>query len=258
MTVKAISPKQSDTISLDDLKPLLAPRRGPCATLCLPTMRQGREQVQNSIRFKNLLRQLEDELGSGNSQARQTLEEMLGPARERLDDQDFWQHQSEGLAVYLAPGFSAWLRLPVETPELMTIGERFDLWPLLPALSHGERFFVLTLAQGGAKLWRCGRRTASALGRWNALRPMIEPKPPPSAMPRISSSTPRCPSLAAREDDDAAAAERACTTWRCARPACDRDLLALVDLLGGACSRCAVGGFTLMMCAPSWAAICAA
>jgi hypothetical protein len=41
----------------------------------------------------------------------------------------------------------------------------------------------------GVRPWR-----DSARGRWKALRPMIEPKPPPAAISFTSASTPGCPS----------------------------------------------------------------
>ena len=90
---------------------------------------------------------------------------------------------------------------------------------------------------------------------------MIEPKPPPSRS---------CATLLedgfvvllggpAREDHDASAVERrlddvahALGERAMGTPAFSYAFLA------SACSMCAVGGFTLMTCAPSWAAICAA
>ena len=64
---------------------------------------------------------------------------------------------------------------------------------------------------------------------------MIEPKPPPSAMPRISPSTPsRVLGLAAREDDDAPAVEGALhDVAHALGQRGDRDALLLVDLLRG-------------------------
>ena len=64
---------------------------------------------------------------------------------------------------------------------------------------------------------------------------MIEPKPPPSRMPRISSSTRVVPlRLAAREDHDAAAVEGALHDVADALgERRDRDALPLVDLLRG-------------------------
>src|SRR5271157_5373695 len=67
---------------------------------------------------------------------------------------------------------------------------------------------------------------ASSFLRWNELRPMIEPKPPPSRMARASSKT--CSSLVAAPPEK--------ITIRCPLNALckrgNRDLLLLIHLLG--------------------------
>ena len=61
----------------------------------------------------------------------------------------------------------------------------------------------------------CRSEIASVLGRWNELRPMIEPNAPPSARPRISSSISAFPYAAPPEKITMRRPLNAlCTTWR--------------------------------------------
>ena len=75
---------------------------------------------------------------------------------------------------------------------------------------------------------------ASVLGRWKLFRPTIEPKPPPSAMPRISSMSVSTLSGPSREDHDAAPVERRLHhVPDPIRQRCDRNAFGLVDLARG-------------------------
>ena len=90
---------------------------------------------------------------------------------------------------------------------------------------------------------------------------MIEPNPPPSRSWRYSSNRRLSSSLVAPPEkmtmrlpskDD-------WTTWRTRSASVLIGTPALsYAFFASACSMCAVGGFTLMTCAPSWAAIWAA
>jgi hypothetical protein len=91
---------------------------------------------------------------------------------------------------------------------------------------------------------------------------MIEPKPPPAAMPFTSASTSSVPLASPPEKMTMRRPLNAdCTQWRTrSAQGADGDvaLLARRTFFASACSMCAFGGLTLMMCAPSCAAICAA
>ena len=89
-----------------ELKGLVENPKGPCVSIFIPTHFKGPETQQDPIRLKNLLREAEQrlvELEIRPVEAR----ELLAPAAALLDDADFWQHQSNGLALFMAEGFSA-------------------------------------------------------------------------------------------------------------------------------------------------------
>jgi hypothetical protein len=89
---------------------------------------------------------------------------LLAPARELLDDQDFWRHQSDGVAIYLAPGFMRTFRLPVSLEDLVVTGSRFYIKPVLQAMTGEDRFHVLALSQKQVRLLWCSRFTQHEIG----------------------------------------------------------------------------------------------
>jgi hypothetical protein len=149
-------------LSRDDLRPLLQTSGGPCVSIYLPTFRSGSETQQNPIRYKNLLRAAQERLEGWGLRPPEA-EELLEPARRLVDDYPFWQHQSEGLAVYRSPDLFEAFRLPVSFHELAVVENRFHLKPLFPLLSGNGRFYVLALSQNRIRLISASRYEAEEL-----------------------------------------------------------------------------------------------
>ena len=125
-------------------------------SILMPTHRAGAEVRQDPIRLKNLLNEAENRL-TARGLRRDDADAMLAPAVEILDSADFWQHRSEGLALYLARDFMRAIDLPYQPEERLTVGARFRLRPLLPLLDRGERFTVVTVSLSGARVFRGDR-----------------------------------------------------------------------------------------------------
>ncbi len=146
-----------DLISKQELNSLLEGRGDtPHVSIFLPTVRAGAETQQNPIRYKNLLREAHKRLvdkGVDDDAAAA----MLRPARALVDDYDFWQHQEDGLAVFLADGFFRTYRLPIALKELAAVEDRFHVKSLFPLFNLEGEFFVLALSQNDVRLLRGDR-----------------------------------------------------------------------------------------------------
>lgn len=139
-------------ITHETLASLLDEREGPCVSIFMPTHRMGPETEADTVHLKNLLGDVADRLearGLRRPEAQSLLEE---PAA-LLGDGRFWQHQLDGLALYIAPGFFETFRLPLRLDEQVVVGDSFHVKPLLPAMSEGH-FFVLAISKGGVRLLR--------------------------------------------------------------------------------------------------------
>lgn len=142
-----------DEVGQESLRDLVN-ASGPCVSIFLPTHRGGAETTQDPVRLKNLLRQAEEQLERGSLRPVEA-RELLEPARRLLDDYGFWQHQSDGLALYVAPGRFQSYRVPIPLEERVVVGEHFSLKPLLPLLTESVRFYILALSQNRVRLLSC-------------------------------------------------------------------------------------------------------
>ncbi len=120
-------------------------------SIYMPTYRAGDEIRQNAIRFKNLLNQAEEQLVEGGMR-RPEAQELLSPGRALAEDEIFWQRRSDGLAVFLAEDMTRKYRLPLDFEDLLVVGGRFHVKPLLSVLSNNGRFYVLALSQHETRL----------------------------------------------------------------------------------------------------------
>jgi hypothetical protein len=151
-----------DRFTHQDLQLLMEERDGPCVSIFMPTLRAGKETQQNGIRFKNLLRQAEERLGD-HGLHQQEARTLLKPAQELMDNSEFWEHQLDGLAVFVAKGFCEQFRLPLDLEEMVITGGQFHLKPVLPLLTGDGRFYLLALSQNKVRLFRGSRQSIREL-----------------------------------------------------------------------------------------------
>ena len=149
-----------DIITRTDLKSLVADHPSPCVSLFLPTHRGGAEE--DPIRWRKHLHEAEQRLIADGWHAPE-FREVLAPGRALQEDVSFWRNQGDGLACFLAPKFFRLYRLPLTLPDLVVVGDRFHIAPLLPLLSGDGRFFVLALSQNAVRLLQGTRHGISEI-----------------------------------------------------------------------------------------------
>jgi hypothetical protein len=90
---------------------------------------------EDCLRWKELLQKADGLLREwGESGARAKV--LLGPARDLLDDSQFWMEVSAGLAVFLAPDVFRTFRVALILEDCVVVGEGFHTRPLAPLLGH--------------------------------------------------------------------------------------------------------------------------
>jgi hypothetical protein len=142
-------------LSLEELREIVEQPQSICVSLFMPTVKRGSEMQQNPIRFKNLIKQAEAKLAEHDLRSPE-IASLLQPAMD-LDSEDFWQHQDEGLAVFVTGGFCRYYRLPLPFEELVVVNDRFHLKPLLPLLTRDSTFYILALSQKQVRFFEASR-----------------------------------------------------------------------------------------------------
>jgi hypothetical protein len=88
---------------------------------------------------------------------------MLKEPRSLLEDNTFWQHQSDGLAVFFAEDVFHLFRLPIQFTEKVVVTDRFHVKPLLPILTSDGIFHILAISQNQLRLLEGTRHTVDEI-----------------------------------------------------------------------------------------------
>src|SRR5690554_3687160 len=127
-----------DLLNQADLLQLsLADNPGSHVSMFMPTHRFGSGVEADQIRWKNALTALESMLAA-RGMRKPDIEELLAPAWMLHRDTLAWQHMSDGLAMFLRPGWHEVFRVPISLPELTTVGDRFIVGPFVPLLTEDQ------------------------------------------------------------------------------------------------------------------------
>ena len=141
-----------DLVTSSDLD-LLAQRAQPQThvSLFIPTHAFGAGVQTDPIRWKNLVTKTESVL-TGRGLRAPDIADLLGPAWALYKNDRAWQYMSDGLAMFLRPGWHRMFRVPTNVPQVATIGDRFVIGPLLRIVTSDSHFLVLTLSQRRVRL----------------------------------------------------------------------------------------------------------
>jgi hypothetical protein len=141
----------TDIPTRSELEQLLAVRDPLCVSIYVPASPLPEEARGARIELKTLtaeaMRQLQE-----TGAARRALTELREPLEELVDDDDFWSEQARSLAVFAAPEVVRTFRLPNGLTSEVEVGDRFDVKPLLRAVTFPQAAFVLALAAGGVRV----------------------------------------------------------------------------------------------------------
>lgn len=157
LEVWTLRPRALDGESFDQLA---AASGELLVSILLPTHVKGPDIAQNRIRLKNLVGEVDEQLERAGWKTRDR-ERRLHQAQELLADHGFWEHQAEGLAVYIDDaGEVLPISVPDEVDTLATVSGTYHVRYLIPSL-HAPRLQVLVLARKGVRLYEVSRHDAS-------------------------------------------------------------------------------------------------
>ena len=141
----------------EQLRSLMGQKQAPCVSIFVPTARGGEENRQGPIRLKNLIRKAEKQLARDSEKA------LLEPVQKLAENSGFWLHQTDGLAVFSAPGTFLYYRLPTRLEELLVVTDRFHVTPLLHLFTEDGLYYLLALSKNHVRVYQCTRHGAREL-----------------------------------------------------------------------------------------------
>ena len=139
------------------IQELLAVDQSTCLSLYMPTHKKHPENLQDSILFKNLVQQMEESLMQKYSAAE--VQKYLEPVKALINDNDFWNHTLEGLAVFSTKGIFKVVGLHKSVEELAMVADSFHTKPLRQYLQSVDNFHVLCLTLDDIRLFEGNRHS---------------------------------------------------------------------------------------------------
>jgi hypothetical protein len=134
---------------------LLNAHEPPCLSLYQPTHRHHPDNLQDPIRFRNLVKAMEQSLRQ--KYTTRDVQPLLEPFQALAADREFWNHTRDGLAVLGAPDLFRVYRLQRPVPELVVVADSFHIKPLMRILQSADRYQVLGLNRQEIKLFEGNR-----------------------------------------------------------------------------------------------------
>lgn len=147
-----------DLIKKQDFIELIEHKDKVCVSIFMPAHPVGREMQQDPIRLRNLLTEAQTKLEESGMRQPDAIE-FLKPINELLDDEDFWQHQSEGLAIFRSSDLFRYYRLPILLDELVVVSKEFHTKPIMPLLAGDGQFYILAISMNQIRLFTGSRYT---------------------------------------------------------------------------------------------------
>ena len=144
-----------DLLANDYPNVILADHGAPCLSLYQPTHRRHPDNLQDPIRFGNLIKQLTQSLRKKYPQ--RDAAPLLAPLHALAKDSRFWKQSFDGLAVLVAPDFFRVYRLQRTVAELTVVADSFHTKPLLRIVQSADRYQVLGLSRHEVRLFEGNR-----------------------------------------------------------------------------------------------------
>lgn len=135
---------------------LIQSESGRCASILMPTERRGRKTAQNPIRFKNLLNEAIERAQDSDDPSLKSLNALAALEQ----DYEFWQHQGDGLAIYVCDEFEQRFQLGHTVEEAVDVGNHFLVRPLASHACRALSARILAISWDSSRLFECDGREA--------------------------------------------------------------------------------------------------
>lgn len=123
-------------------------------SIYLPTHRQSMPPnvQEDQTRYKNLVREAAEQLVEhiDEREVELTKDKLLS----YLDNREFWQNLTEGLAIFVSKAEIEMYCLPIEIEDYVHVGTEFDVAPLVVVNEMNQPFYVLALAMQGSRIFK--------------------------------------------------------------------------------------------------------
>lgn len=148
-------------VTKDQVTALLTEHASPCISIYMPTHRFHPDNGQDPIRYRNILRDVEDSLSQ--KYPKRDVRALLEKFESLATDELFWNHRTDGLAILGSPDTFQIFDLQSTVDELRIVADSFHTKPLMRVLQSADRYQVLAVNRHEAKLFEGTRDSLDEL-----------------------------------------------------------------------------------------------
>ncbi len=140
-----------DLPTAEDIDQLARHRGSGSVSVYLATSPISKEAKQSRTELSNAVRDALDEL-EAQGHDKKELHAIREHSDELVDDDEFWPHLSNSLAVFITTDSIRTFRLPNHLESITSVADRFFIKPLLRAVAFPQAGFVLAVSQNAVRL----------------------------------------------------------------------------------------------------------
>jgi hypothetical protein len=140
-----------DYIGRDTFRTLLENRKDPSISIYCEFDHQNRRGKNHQLKFENAVKEAKRLLT--DEYAEELVSDVIESLETIVEDTEFWNWQSKGLAVFVSPDHVRTFRLGTAVGDHMVVGSNFHTRPLLDVLMLPDRYWVVALGRGETRLF---------------------------------------------------------------------------------------------------------
>lgn len=127
---------------------------GPCISIYQQTHKSRPENMQDPIRFKNLLQKVENSL---KQEYPDEISELMKPLNDIAADGVFWNNTSEGLAILANREKCVVYKLNRTVDELAVVANSFHIKPLIRNFQSADSYHILGITREEFNIYEANR-----------------------------------------------------------------------------------------------------
>jgi len=150
-------------LTREGIRAFLSENHDTVVSIYIPTEPKAYRSEQNSLRFRSALNESTRQLANRGLR-RTEVRSVISPLRDLLDNEAFWLHQGNGLALFRSNTGLESIRLHFKPAESIRVAPAPYVVPLLEGLEMGERHAVLAVSRNAIRLFLCTRDAIEEVG----------------------------------------------------------------------------------------------
>ena len=146
-----------DNITKKDINKLINYDKEPCLSFSINTRKDAGDVKKMNIKYKNLLAKAEKMLENDWGFNPAEIKKILKKGKKLIGERTFWQHQNEGLVLFLGQNFFTYYRIPSSVKDYVHVSKYFNIIDIISEATEKEKYYILALSSKYSRFFQAGK-----------------------------------------------------------------------------------------------------